>query len=77
MQDYLNYFSIFFIPYAFSEALHLLQTSDSVTLDLLTFEDLELLRSRRVEGGSGCSNANAKTSNRRYLIVTYSVEFDR
>ncbi|XP_044729363.1 centrosomal protein CCDC61-like [Chrysoperla carnea] len=59
----------------------LLKTSDCVSLDLLTFEDLEILRSRK--GKPFCPSgysANGKFStnnNRRYLILTYSVEFDR
>ncbi|KAG5890197.1 hypothetical protein JTB14_010659 [Gonioctena quinquepunctata] len=50
----------------------LLRTSESVTLDLLTFEDLELLRSRKITKSVGPNN-----NNRRYLIVTYVVEFDK
>ncbi|CAH1964352.1 unnamed protein product [Acanthoscelides obtectus] len=50
----------------------LLRTSESVTLDLLTFDDLELLRSRKIT-----KNVGANTNNRRYLIVTYVVEFDK
>ncbi|XP_072387085.1 centrosomal protein CCDC61-like isoform X1 [Diabrotica undecimpunctata] len=50
----------------------LLRTSESVTLDLLTFEDLELLRSRKIIRNVGYTN-----NNRRYLIVTYIVEFDK
>ncbi|XP_026674615.1 coiled-coil domain-containing protein 61-like [Ceratina calcarata] len=53
-----------------------LQTSESISLDLLTFEDLELLRARKLERSSYSSLGNA-TSNRRYLILTYTVEFDR
>ncbi|CAG2064132.1 unnamed protein product [Timema podura] len=57
------------------------QTSDCVTLDLLTFDDLELLRSKRtILRNSSCSiqaNHIAPNSNRRYLILTYTVEFDR
>lgn len=53
-----------------------LQTSESITLDLLTYEDLELLRMRRLERNSCSSFSNAK-NNRRYLILTYTVEFDR
>ncbi|XP_060531737.1 centrosomal protein CCDC61-like [Cylas formicarius] len=49
-----------------------LKTSESVTLDLLTFEELELLRSRKITRTLGSFN-----SNRRYLIVTYIVEFDK
>ncbi|XP_033328144.2 centrosomal protein CCDC61 isoform X1 [Megalopta genalis] len=54
----------------------LLKTSESITLDLLTFEDLELLRTRRLERNT-CSSLNNTTNNRRYLILTYTVEFDR
>ncbi|XP_044746068.1 centrosomal protein CCDC61-like [Coccinella septempunctata] len=50
----------------------LLRTSECVSLDLLTFEDLELLRSRKITKVCGQNN-----NNRRYLIVTYCVEFDR
>ncbi|XP_012345778.1 coiled-coil domain-containing protein 61 [Apis florea] len=54
----------------------LLKTSESITLDLLTFEDLELLRARKFERSS-CSNLGNTSNNRRYLILTYTVEFDR
>ncbi|KOX70377.1 Coiled-coil domain-containing protein 61 [Melipona quadrifasciata] len=54
----------------------LLKTSESIALDLLTFEDLELLRARKLERSSYSSLGNA-TNNRRYLILTYTVEFDR
>ncbi|XP_043506037.1 centrosomal protein CCDC61-like [Polistes fuscatus] len=54
----------------------LLKTSESITLDLLTFEDLELLRSRKVDSNSVSTISN-KSNNRRYLILTYTVEFDR
>ncbi|VEN44944.1 unnamed protein product [Callosobruchus maculatus] len=50
----------------------LLRTSESVSLDLLTFEDLELLRSRKIT-----KNVGSSTNNRRYLIITYVVEFDK
>uniref|UniRef100_A0A3P9D8V3 Centrosomal protein CCDC61 n=1 Tax=Maylandia zebra TaxID=106582 RepID=A0A3P9D8V3_9CICH len=43
------------------------KTSDSVTLDLLTYADLELLRNRK---------PSALTA-KRYLILIYTVEFDR
>lgn len=52
------------------------QTSESISLDLLTFEDLELLRARRADNGSN-PPVNCKNNNRRYLILTYTVEFDR
>lgn len=54
----------------------MLHTSESITLDLLTFEDLELLRARKFERSS-CSNLGNTSNNRRYLILTYTVEFDR
>ncbi|KAF7412591.1 hypothetical protein HZH66_001487 [Vespula vulgaris] len=54
----------------------LLKTSESITLDLLTFEDLELLRSRKIDNSSISAISN-KANNRRYLILTYTVEFDR
>ncbi|KAK1118368.1 hypothetical protein K0M31_015068 [Melipona bicolor] len=54
----------------------LLKTSESIALDLLTFEDLELLRARKLERSS-CSSLGNATNNRRYLILTYTVEFDR
>ena len=56
---------------------------ESVTLDLLTYEDLEHMwdkqrASFRRRGGhqspSSCSN---KTQAKRYLILTYNVDFDR
>ncbi|XP_071787196.1 centrosomal protein CCDC61-like [Asterias amurensis] len=55
------------------------KSSDSVTLDLLTYSDLETLRSRK----AGVTRSNipgaqkAALSAKRYLIVTYTVEFDR
>ncbi|KAJ1106865.1 hypothetical protein NDU88_004263 [Pleurodeles waltl] len=57
----------------------LTQSSESVTLDLLTYTDLELLRNRKVgvatrhAPGPKSSTLNSK----RYLILIYSVEFDR
>ncbi|XP_038642025.1 centrosomal protein CCDC61 isoform X2 [Scyliorhinus canicula] len=55
------------------------KSSESVTLDLLTYSDLELLRNRKAGVAtrhapppkSGALNA------KRYLILIYSVEFDR
>ena len=64
------------------------RSSESVTLDLLTYADLEALRGQKFGHASyrGVSPA-AKTSlgqqqqkqlqSKRYLILTYSVEFDR
>ncbi|XP_053328837.1 centrosomal protein CCDC61 [Spea bombifrons] len=65
----------------FCNMLHsaLTQTSESVTLDLLTYADLELLRHRKV-GGAPRQAPPPRSSNlgsKRYLILIYSVEFDR
>uniref|UniRef100_A0A8D2LHG4 Centrosomal protein CCDC61 n=1 Tax=Varanus komodoensis TaxID=61221 RepID=A0A8D2LHG4_VARKO len=57
----------------------LAQSSESVTLDLLTYADLESLRSRKM--GVGFRHLSAPKSSplnaKRYLILIYSVEFDR
>ncbi|XP_008292204.1 centrosomal protein CCDC61 [Stegastes partitus] len=55
------------------------KTSDSVTLDLLTYADLELLRNRKA-GVVSRPRANQQSSAltaKRYLILIYTVEFDR
>ena len=55
-------------------ALH--QSSESVYVDILTFADLEALRSkaaRKAPSTSGSSKDNTK----RYLILTYAAEFDK
>lgn len=56
-----------------------LQTSDSVSMDLLTFSDLELLRKRKAGVGTqsipGANNPSL--IQKRYLILTYTVEFDK
>ncbi|XP_013862202.1 centrosomal protein CCDC61 isoform X2 [Austrofundulus limnaeus] len=55
------------------------KTSDSVTLDLLTYADLELLRNRKagvVGRPRGHQQSSALTA-KRYLILIYTVEFDR
>lgn len=50
--------------------------SDSVFIDLLTYSDLELLKSRKT-GKPESSSAASKLNNKRYLIMTYAVEYDR
>ncbi|XP_041865262.1 centrosomal protein CCDC61 isoform X2 [Melanotaenia boesemani] len=55
------------------------KTSDSVTLDLLTYADLELLRNRKagvVSRPRSYQQSSALTA-KRYLILIYTVEFDR
>ena len=59
-----------------------IQSTDSVTLDLLTYSDLELLRNRKAVSGGYQGNAKNRPAskqqeNKRYLILVYSVEFDR
>ncbi|CAH1792840.1 unnamed protein product [Owenia fusiformis] len=54
------------------------QTSDSVSLDLLTYADLESLRSKKPGVTSKVQAGKTQALNtKRYLILTYSVEFDR
>ncbi|ELK29691.1 Coiled-coil domain-containing protein 61 [Myotis davidii] len=56
----------------------LTQSSESVTLDLLTYTDLESLRNRKMGGRPGPSAPrSAQLNSKRYLILIYSVEFDR
>ena len=59
----------------------LLQRSDSVTLDLLTYGDLEALRSRKGSVSHPRTTPTVRSSaalgSKRYLILTYTVEFDR
>ena len=53
-------------------------SSESVSLELLTYSDLEALRSHK--SGNTSSNGYGKKSelsSKRYLILIYSVEFDR
>lgn len=54
------------------------QSSESVTLDLLTYTDLETLRNRKMGGRPGpLASRSAQLNSKRYLILIYSVEFDR
>ncbi|KAM5237419.1 centrosomal protein CCDC61 isoform 2-T2 [Ctenodactylus gundi] len=56
----------------------LTQSSESVTLDLLTYTDLETLRNRKLGGRPGnLAPRSAQLNSKRYLILIYSVEFDR
>ncbi|EEB18408.1 myosin heavy chain, clone, putative [Pediculus humanus corporis] len=59
----------------------LLKTSECISLDLLTIEDLEELRNKKIIN-SYTTTSSSRTNhnlnlNKRYLILTYSVEFDR
>ncbi|ETW01300.1 hypothetical protein H310_06865 [Aphanomyces invadans] len=55
--------------------------SESVFIDLLTYSDLELYRKRKLGKSTGTpSNAPdpvTSLQNKRYMILTYAVEFDR
>jgi len=58
------------------------QESSTVTLDLLTFSDLENLRNKSTLNQSTNSNVSrqsnqTKNNNKKYLIMTYNVEYDR
>lgn len=55
------------------------KASESVTLDLLTYADLELLRNRKagVVGRPRGQQQSPALSAKRYLILIYTVEFDR
>jgi coiled-coil domain-containing protein 61 len=55
------------------------RNSESVFVDLLTYADLELLKSRKPNGSAVNSEAGKqlRKSNKRYMILTYAVEFDR
>ena len=55
------------------------QVSDVVTLDLLTYADLELLKARKAPTAVVGTNtvSSAPNNSKKYLIVTYSVEYDR
>ncbi|TTK94550.1 Coiled-coil domain-containing protein 61 [Bagarius yarrelli] len=55
------------------------KSCESVTLDLLTYSDLELLRNRKagVVGRPRAQQQSPALSAKRYLILIYTVEFDR
>ncbi|XP_071962054.1 centrosomal protein CCDC61-like isoform X2 [Antedon mediterranea] len=55
------------------------KTSESVNLDLLTYADLESLRNSKAGVASRTVPSSQKVAlnSKRYLIVTYTVEFDR
>lgn len=56
----------------------LTQSSESVSLELLTYADLETLRSRKAGTiARPPASAASPLSAKRYLILVYSVEFDR
>jgi coiled-coil domain-containing protein 61 len=51
-----------------------------VLVDILTYEDLEILKSKKGRAAMAASNASMASLaalDRRYLILTYEVEFDK
>ena len=57
----------------------ILNSSDCVSLDLLTYTDLETLRNQKLGLTPGISpgRKSSQLEAKRYLILTYTVEFDR
>ena len=53
------------------------RTGESVFIDLLTPSDLELLKARKSKTGMPVAPVQPSQSNKRYVILTYVVEFDR
>lgn len=55
------------------------QASDSVFVDLLTYQDLEVLKQRKAGASAQHAAANRPMvpNTKRYLILTYAAEFDR
>lgn len=52
------------------------QESESVFVDLLTYSDLETLKSKKGAGQAPLKRT-IPPNNKRYLILTYAAEFDR
>ena len=52
-------------------------TTDSVIVDLLTYQELEMFRSSRNPGTNSSTSSNSKLQTKRYLILTFSGEFER
>lgn len=54
------------------------RTSESVFVELFTYADLEALQQKRAGRSAAPSRASkVRSSNKRYLILTYIVEFDK
>lgn len=51
--------------------------SKSVILDLLTYEDLEAMWEKKLGNNKNGRKDLSKPQAKRYLILTYNVEFDR
>eukprot|EP01135_Chromosphaera_perkinsii_P003567 Nk52_evm25s248 gene=Nk52_evmTU25s248 len=55
----------------------ILQDSNSVGLELLTYSHLEALRSKKAGEHPKSINRNSNNNSKRYLIMTYTSEFDK
>ena len=73
-----------FVVFAKMLTVALGQKSETVFVDLLTYNDLEMLKSRKTGKGNNISvnasfgsNRSSSNNKKRYLILTYAVEFDR
>lgn len=53
------------------------QSSEAVSLELLTYGDLEALRCCKVGLATRVPPSTSPLSSKRYLILVYCVEFDR
>ncbi len=58
------------------------KSSDAVSLELFTYSDLEQLKNKKSNTNSSLLTKSSNSSvnsnnNKRYLILTYNVEFDR
>ncbi|KAG7396004.1 Coiled-coil domain-containing protein 61 [Phytophthora boehmeriae] len=53
------------------------RNSDAVFVDLLTAADLDLYRQRKLQPGLTSTTDGSTAAGKRYLILTYAVEFDR
>jgi len=55
-----------------------IKSSKTVTLDLLTLDDVKRLRENRVDDGRvDTADSNKPSKNKLFLILTYSAAFDR
>ncbi|XP_072202564.1 centrosomal protein CCDC61 isoform X2 [Excalfactoria chinensis] len=55
----------------------LMKSSEAVSLELLTYHDLEALRSCKAGVATRVPHSTSPLSSKRYLILIYCVEFDR
>lgn len=55
-----------------------IKSSDAVFLDILTYQDLEMLKARKQKANTSMTtNPEKMKNNKRYMILTYSVEYDK